>query len=74
MFFFLLLYLLRAVSSSDNPFVWDNGATTEVESKAVLQGHLPGDFTGSSLRATNNPVASLEELVTAEIVDATYLF
>jgi len=45
-----------------------------VESKAVLQGHLPGDFTGSSLRATNNPVASLEELVTAEVVDATYLF
>jgi hypothetical protein len=64
--------LLRAVSSSDDPFLRDDGSTAEVESKAVLQGHLPGDLSGSSLRATDNPVASLEELVTAELVDATY--
>jgi hypothetical protein len=58
------------VSSSDDPFLRDDGAAAEVESKAVLQGHLPGDLTGSSLGATDDPVASLEELGTAELVDA----
>jgi hypothetical protein len=59
------------VSSSDDPAVSDDGAAAEVESTAVLQGHLPGDLTGSSLRATDDPVTSLEELGTAELVNAT---
>jgi len=59
------------VTSSEDPAVGDDGTSAEVESAAVLQGHLPGDLTSSSWAATDNSGASLEDLWAAEFADTT---
>jgi len=69
---FLDFFLLGAVSSSDDPAVGDDGTSAEVESAAVLQGHLPGDLTSSSCAATDDLATGLEDLGAAELADTPW--
>jgi hypothetical protein len=59
------------MSSCDDPVFRDDGTTAEVESAAVLQGHLPRDLTKGGLGASNNLTSGLEDLRAAELVYAT---
>jgi hypothetical protein len=43
------------VGSGHDPVSGNDGATAHVESRASLDGHLPGDLTGSGRRASDDP-------------------
>lgn len=42
------------MGSGHNPVSVDDGATAHVEAEGGLDGHLPGDLTGSGRRASDN--------------------
>jgi hypothetical protein len=54
--------ILRAVGSSKDVVLRDDGAAAHGESAAGLNGHLPRDLARGGSGATNNAIASLEKL------------